>query len=99
MPDNANDMQPKLLSTAFKGFAEFAAMKRLDVGDVLARAGFDPTILEDNDSTISLNAFSELLELCAKETGNQYFGMHYGEYYALGSSGAFGYLILNSATV
>lgn len=93
------ELEPMILASTFNGFKEFALEKQLDLEAMLEHADLDDVDLVTYDHHISLNKFSEALEFASRKTGDRFFGLHYGEFYKPGSSGAFGYVLLNSPTV
>ena len=94
-----DEFSPAILGSVFTGFDAFVTQKGLNIDSMLERAGIDADMLSNTEKQVSLNAFSELLEICAKEVRDPCFGLHYGEFYKPGSSGAFGYVLMNSPTV
>ncbi len=91
--------EPGILSAAAFGLHE--ALARAGIADeVLVReTGLEPESLGDPAARIPLRRFVHLVELGARRTGDDCFGLNLGASYPLSRAGVLWYLIANSATV
>ena len=66
---------------------------------VLRAVGLERATLESEDGFIPSSTFARLLEAAAQETGDDCFGLHFGEHFNPKDIGALVYIIANSPTV
>jgi AraC-like DNA-binding protein len=66
---------------------------------VLRTVGLDRSVLAKRDEFIPSSIFARLLEAAAQETGDDCFGLHFGEQFEPKDIGALVYLVVNSPTV
>jgi AraC-like DNA-binding protein len=71
----------------------------LDAGPMLARAGIEPSVLNDPENCISYRALGALLDEAARATGEEHFGLRVGALIRLETFGDIGRLVLNAPTV
>ena len=62
-----------------RGLVEFAATQGADRGALIARAGLDPAVLEDQDRRVPLTDYVALLRAAKAATGDPAFALHFGE--------------------
>ena len=96
------------MSSSPKAFVQVAAI--IGVTEALRRAGcnpdkicqavgLQPADLRDPDASIPLPAYLNLLELAARRSGDDCFGLRFGDGYDPGNYGALGFVALNSPTI
>jgi len=96
------------VSSSPKAFVQVAAI--IGVTEALRRAGcnpdkicqavgLQPADLRDPDASIPLPAYLNLLELAARRSGDDCFGLRFGDGYDPGNYGALGFVALNSPTI
>jgi AraC-like DNA-binding protein len=66
---------------------------------ILRAAGVKDSVLANPDAFIATSAFSRLLEEAAQATGDECFGLHFGERFDPRDIGALAYVVVNSPTV
>jgi len=66
---------------------------------ILRLLGFDRTVLSNREGFISSSVFTLLLEEAARSTGDDCFGLHFGERYNPMDIGPLAYAILNAPTI
>lgn len=66
---------------------------------VLEAVGLDPGVLLQPEGAIAVSLFARILEETARITGDECFGLHFGESYNPKNIGPLAYVILNSPTV
>ena len=75
------------------------AAARIDVDKVLRAAGLDRVVLSQSEGFIPTAAFALVLEEAARASGDNCFGLHFGERFEPKDIGALTYVVLNSPTV
>ncbi|HEX2831276.1 MAG TPA: AraC family transcriptional regulator [Burkholderiales bacterium] len=70
-----------------------------DPDAVLRAARLDRATLERVDALIPSSAFARLLDQAARSTGDECFGLHFGERFDARDLGLLAYVVLNSPTV
>lgn len=90
---------PKISLTAAVGLIEAIAAKGADPDAVLRTVGTTRTVLTDPNGFIPSADFAHLLEEAARATGDEYFGLHFGEHFQPRNIGPLIYVILNSPTM
>ena len=66
---------------------------------VLSKLGLERSIFANPDGFIASTTFARLLEVSAEETGDECFGLHFGERLDPRDVGALVYIVLNAPTV
>ncbi len=61
-----------------RGLTRFAAARGADVPTLLARAGIDPTLLEDQDNRVPFDSYVRLMRTAQELTGNPALALQYG---------------------
>lgn len=90
---------PMMSSAAATGLAEVIEAAGRDPDDILRSVGLDRTIVTDRHAFIPSAAFTLALEEAARVTGDECFGLHFGERYHPKDIGALAYVVLNSPTI
>ena len=86
-------------SAAAAGFVEAIEAAGRDPDDVLRPVGLDRSAVSDRHGFIPSAAFTLALEEAARVTGDDCFGLHFGERYHPKDIGALAYVVLNSPTI
>ncbi|BCM86063.1 hypothetical protein NS228_01505 [Methylobacterium indicum] len=87
---------PKLLSAAATGLASFIESRRLCLDAILGQAGIDPASLADPVAPLSLDGYCTVLDLAARRSGDDNFGLAYGQQFLPSQLGLIGYIALSS---
>jgi len=66
---------------------------------VLSKLGLERSIFANPDGFIASTTFARLLEVSAEETGDEYFGLHFGERLDPRDVGALVYIVFNAPTI
>ncbi|MBY6033972.1 AraC family transcriptional regulator, partial [Marinobacter daepoensis] len=78
---------------------EFCSRYQLDYREALAQAGLPQDTLTQPDNLIPYSRMAQLLEICARESGNPLFGLEYGAFQGTAVFGRLLYLFKNANTV
>jgi AraC-like DNA-binding protein len=70
-----------------------------DAGRILHACGLDRATLSKADAFIACSDFTAVLDEAARATGDDCFGLHFGERYNPKNMGPFTYVMLNSPTI
>lgn len=70
-----------------------------DPGEIIAAAGFDPSLFDDPDSVVPYLEMSHLLKACVDRTGCEHFGLLLGQRGQASDLGLVGHLVQNSPDV
>ena len=89
--------RPISLSAA-TGLLETIRAAGANPDQILRPLGLDPTALSKPDGFIASSDFGRLLEAAAQATGDDCFGLHFGEHYNPKNVGPLAYVVLNSPT-
>lgn len=81
---------------ATTGLGEAIEAARADPGRVLRSVGLDRKGLEDRHGFIPSADFARILEVAASETGDECFGLHFGERFHPRDIGPLVYVVVNS---
>jgi AraC-like DNA-binding protein len=87
---------PKLLSAAATGLAGFIESRRLCLDTILGHAGIDQASLSDPVAPLSLDGYCTVLDLAARRSGDDDFGLAYGQQFLPSHLGLIGYIALSS---
>lgn len=90
---------PKISLTAATGLVEAITAARGDADRVLRAVGLDRSALSDPHGFLPCVDFAQLLEEAARATGDECFGLHFGERYQPKNIGPLTYVLLNSPTM
>ncbi len=85
--------------TAAAGLAEAIEAAGGSPDGILRAAGLDRRALADRDGFIPALEFAAALDRAAQVTGDDCFGLHFGEHYHPKTIGALTYVVLNSPTM
>jgi AraC-like DNA-binding protein len=92
-------MKPMISVAAATGLCEAMAAAGGKPDEVLAAVGLDASLLADPDGFIPCATFARLLEEAARATGDDCFGLHFGEKFNPKNIGPLTYAVLNAPTV
>jgi AraC-like DNA-binding protein len=91
--------RPTISLAAAAGLIDAIKAAEGDPDQVLDSLGLDRAALSRPDGFIACADFARLLEEAARATGDECFGLHFGEQYHPKNIGPFIYVVLNSPTV
>jgi AraC-like DNA-binding protein len=83
-------------AAAGRGLESYVRNLGIDLVPLAAAVGLDPADFQRLDIRVDMDRFTRLLELLATVSGDDCFGLHYGQAYKLGDSGALGFAISNA---
>jgi AraC-like DNA-binding protein len=92
-------MKPMISISVTGGWTEAVAARGGNPGRILNELGLTPTVFSNAEGFIPVAVFTELLEKSAEATGDDYFGLHFGEGFNPKSIGPLTYVVLNSPTI
>jgi AraC-like DNA-binding protein len=92
-------MKPMISSAAATGLLEAIEATGTKADRVFRALNVSPSLLTNRDGYIPCELFARLLEEAARATGDDCFGLHFGERFNPKDIGALAYVVLNSATV
>ena len=92
-------MKPMISVAATTGVLEAITAAGGNAEQILARVGLNASLLANLDEFISCEAFARLLEEAARDTGDDCFGLHFGEQFNPKNIGPLTYAVLNAPTV
>ena len=98
-PLSAVPHDPEILLTAAKGIGEAARRMGGDPGRLLHK--YRPLAVQPSSGTdaMPLRDYTQLLEEAAEMTGNEHFGLEFGENFLMTDLGPVGYLLVHARTV
>jgi len=85
--------------TATTGLVDCIVAAGADADHILDAAGLQRSFLAKPDGFIATTAFAGVLREAARATGDDCFGLHFGEHFETRDRGALTYVILNSPTI
>jgi AraC-like DNA-binding protein len=91
--------RPQISVAATTGLIEAIESAGGDAGRILHACGLDRSTLAKPDAFIACSDFAAVLEEAARATGDDCFGLHFGERYNPKNIGPFTYVVLNSPTI
>lgn len=71
----------------------------IDHDDFLQSAGIETIRLKSPDNRISIDEFFNIQNKALKITGDDFFGLHLGEFRQAGAGSVLGYIVMNSGTL
>lgn len=89
----------RILSAAACGIREQVIRDGGDPDEVLALSRIDPRLLCGDRNPLDLGAYVRLMEVAARRTGNDNFGLHYGQVFTPSMLGLIGRIALASPTL
>jgi AraC-like DNA-binding protein len=73
----------------------YASSRGIDTGALLSSLGVEPSFLDSPDARLPAETYLALQEEAAALSGDEYFGLHMGEFTETGSYSILGYLMMN----
>ena len=92
-------VKPMISVAAMTGLLEAIRDAGVDPDQVLRTFELEPSVLADVDGFIPCSVFARILEEAARATGDDCFGLHFGERFNPKNIGPLAYAALNSPTV
>ena len=92
-------VKPMISVAAMTGLLEAMRDAGADPDQVLRTFELEPSVLADVDGFIPCSVFARILEEAARATGDDCFGLHFGERFNPKNIGPLAYAALNSPTV
>jgi AraC-like DNA-binding protein len=92
-------MRPKISVAATKGLLEAVGSAGGNPDSIIRMVGLEPSVFSDPQGFIASSVFARLLEEAARATGDNCFGLHFGEHYNPKNIGPLVYVVLNSPTI
>jgi len=86
-------------ASAATGLVEFIQREGGDADRILGRAGIEPEQLWHPTLTLDLHRYCQVFEEAATQTGDDNFGLRYGQQFKPNALGLLGYVGMSSATV
>ena len=90
---------PVVLASAATGVVDLIRHNHGDPDSILGNAGIKPEDLSSPYNELLLADFCTLFEEAARQTGNENFGLHFGEHFRPRQLGAIGYAAISSPTL
>ncbi|MGH7931457.1 MAG: AraC family transcriptional regulator [Candidatus Binatia bacterium] len=87
---------PMVSSAAMSGLLEAIERAGGDAGAILRACGLDRSVFSDADAFVGIALYARLLAEAARQTGDDCFGLHFGEHYNPKNIGPLIYVVLNS---
>jgi hypothetical protein len=91
--------RPLISVAATTGLLEAIAAGGSDPDLILRGLGVEPSVLRNAEGFIASSLFARILEETARATGDDCFGLHFGERYNPKNIGPLAYAVLNSPTL
>lgn len=90
--------EPKIRGNMLAGLQALLASRQppVDLADVLEAAGLSRTQQPDAAAELSINAYSRVLEIAARQTQDDCLGLHFAKAFPRGGTRALGFLVLNA---
>jgi AraC-like DNA-binding protein len=88
-----------ILASAATGLVSFIGQQGGDAERILGRAGIDSERLEHPTLSLDLNQYCQVFEEAARQTGNDNFGLRFGQQFKPDALGLLGYVGMCSATL
>ncbi len=98
-PLSPGNRQRRILAAAASGVAEFIAGQGGDAERIFAASGVEAACLDDPLAPLALPAFVAMMEEGARQTGNDNFGLWYGQGFSPEMQGLMGRAVLAAPTV
>lgn len=94
-----DDASSTVMGAVVFGFASFLQQQGVAVDTIFERSSIHPDVLLQPNQPISLRSFLNAIEIGVRVTGNEDFGLWFGNQYRPEFLGLLGYLALSSATL
>jgi AraC-like DNA-binding protein len=97
--NNSSPSTAGVLASAASGLVEFIALQGGDAERILGHSGIDPEQLRTPTLQLDLGQYCTVFEVAARQTGNDNFGLRFGQQFKPDSLGLLGYVGLCSANL
>lgn len=91
--------EPMIAATVTTGLLDCIVAAGGDPDQILRKAGVQRSLLAKRDGFIATLAFARILTEAGRATGDECFGLHFGEQFDPTDAGALFYVVLNSPTM
>lgn len=98
-PQRRSQVPSSVLGSVTVGLEEFIQSQGAESQPVLSRAGLKPGLYQQPNRHISLKNYCNSMHEAARATGNEHFGLWFGEQFAPEGLGLFGYQAITSPTL
>ncbi|MDH3692692.1 MAG: AraC family transcriptional regulator [Gammaproteobacteria bacterium] len=97
--EQPSTLDPGVLACAATGISQLIDDRGGDIDRIFGRAGIDQKLIEDPTTDLRLLDYCNLFEQASRQTGDDNFGLWFGQQYHPGQLGILGYVSLNASTV
>ena len=92
-------LRPMICVTAMTGLVEAIAAAGGNPDQILCTLGLERSAFKNPEGFIASSIFARILDEAARATGDECFGLHFGEHFNPKDIGPLAYVVLNSPTV
>jgi AraC-like DNA-binding protein len=92
-------MRPMISVAAMTGLLEAITAAGKDPDLILCEVGLDRSVLKNPEGFVASSVFTRLLEEASRQTGDDCFGLHFGERFNPKNIGPLAYVVINSPTI
>ena len=92
-------MRPMISVAAMTGLLEAITAAGKDPDQILRALGLDRSVLRNPEGFVASSIFTRLLEEASRQTGDDCFGLHFGERFNPKNIGSLAYVVINSPTI
>jgi AraC-like DNA-binding protein len=92
-------MRQMISVAAMTGLLEAITAAGKDPDQILRAVGLDRSVLGNPEGFVASSIFTQLLEEASRETGDDCFGLHFGEHFNPKNIGPLAYVVINSPTI
>jgi AraC-like DNA-binding protein len=92
-------MRPMISVAAMSGLLEAISAAGKDPDPILRGVGLDRSVLQNLEGFVASSVFTRLLEEASRQTGDDCFGLHFGERFNPKNIGPLAYVVINSPTI
>ena len=92
-------MRQMISVAAMTGLIEAITAAGKDPDQILRAVGLDRSVLGNPEGFVASSIFTQLLEEASRQTGDDCFGLHFGERFNPKNIGPLAYIVINSPTI
>ena len=92
-------MKPMISVAAMTGVLETITAAGGNPDEILSALGADRSVFANPEGFVASSIFDQLLEKASRKTGDDCFGLHFGEHFNPKNIGPLAYVVINSPTV
>ena len=92
-------MRPMISVAAMTGLIEAITAAGKNPDQILRAFGLDRSVLRNPEGFVASSIFTQLLEEASRQTGDDCFGLHFGERFNPKNIGPLAYVVINSPTI